>query len=296
MEGFDFVPPHKTKEDIIEDIRSVVYEYHEASKLPPESEPEIPNPLPMLVVPDVKDEISFLSDRVTPLHGSKTIFFSTPGRRDDLSYRFLRGANSGKSQTTLEMLKFLAIGNGAHVHHMQDRTLFGEFPHPEPHYPDYPTFTWKEIYPMDTWHRLNGYHGEAKTPGERWFESGFSLKYYGFQAPAMWDHYEWLGDDTLHHTERLSTHERYKRSVLRVKIPACRYSGLNAYELSTLEYLKQPKPVDCAWWIFRFVTYTYYYQEKEEWTHSLIQAGLDAAFKVAKKPIKQRMSARPRLR
>jgi hypothetical protein len=202
----------------------------------------------------------------------KMIYFSTPGPTDSMLKFFT---------------DFYAIGNG-------DRTLFGEFPHPEPKYPDYPTFTWKETYSLSDARRMRagtfGYHGETKPPAVRWFNS-FSLKYYGFQSPAMWDHYEWLG---LGENENEFRRDFDRRNYLRVKVPACRYAGLNAYELQGLEYLKMKKPVDCAWWVMRFAT-GMDYTGRHEWFLSLIQSGLDEAFTVVKKP-PVRVSARPRLK
>lgn len=127
-----------------------------------------------------------------------------------------------------------------------EHTLYGEFPHP----PQVPTFTWTEMYPrgqshpwLKMWHRLNGYMGEAKPGFSNWMD-GFALRYYGYGSNKLWDHSEWLGDDTLHHTERLDVHERYKRGVMRVRIPARRYAGLHAYELQNLRYLETPKTAD----------------------------------------------------
>lgn len=251
---------------------------------------------------DPRIELSPIVLLDVPKHDPKMIYFTTPGRDDSIAHRYLTGASVGKSEPSWKLLEnmvtlnHVAIGNG-------ERTLFGEFPHPEliePRYPDYPTFTWTEKYSLSDGRRLRasmyGYHGEAKPRGEQWM-NGFALRYFGFQAPAMWDHYEWLGDERLHHTERLSSIDRFRRSVLRVRVPARRYAGLNAYELDNLFYLKEKKPLDTySHWIVRHVTGMDYYWEREKWFHSLIQSGLDVAFKVAKKPIAQRMSARPRIK
>lgn len=129
----------------------------------------------------------------------------------------------------------------------------------------WPIFTWTEIYPSfrDTFHYLiHGYYAEAKPPGERWM-GDFALRYYGYEARDLWDHREWLGDDTLHHTEFLSPHEWYKRGVLRVIIPARRYAGLHAYELQSLFYLKQPKPGDWSQEVFRHETEAQYYRHRD---------------------------------
>lgn len=242
-----------------------------------------------------------------PKPESKLIYFSTPSGRDDFTYRYFSGANVGKSQPTWKLindmvaLNHVAFGKGPHT--FRDELLYGEFPHPgliESKYPDCPMFTWTEKYSLSDGRRLRasmyGYHGEAKPRGEQWM-NGFALRYFGFQAPAMWDHYEWLGDENLHHTEQLTPADRWWRGVIRVKVPARRYAGLNAYELDNLFYLKEKKPLDTySHWVLRHVTGTDNYWEREKWIQSLIQSGLDAAFKVAKKPIAQRMSARPRLR
>lgn len=202
-----------------------------------------------------------------PKHEPKTIYFSTPGRDDNFSHRYFTG--------------------------VRDRMLFGEFPHPEIEPPEFGEIFFPTVR-LDPW-MIHGRYGETTSWFDRWM-NGFSLGYYGFKSTSMWDHYEWLGDEQLHHTERLSSIDSFRRGVLRVKVPAIRYAGLNAYELDNLFYLKEKKPrTDYAHWILQHLLTPDYLGEKVKWFRSLIQSGLDQAFSVVKKPA-VRMSGRPKLR
>jgi hypothetical protein len=154
---------------------------------------------------------------------------------------------------------------------------------PQPHVPEFephvPSFTFKD--PVLS-RFLFGLKGERQSGFERWMD-GFHNHHHGFRMRETWDHIEWLNAGDPRHS-------------LRVVIPAKRYSGLNAFELGEPHILKEKKPSErYSLWIVRHVTQTENYWERSRSLHSLIQCGLDEAFKIVKKPL-DRMSSRPRIK
>lgn len=197
MQGFDFVPEHKTREDILDDIRSVVHEYHEASKLPPEPLPEIPDPLPMLVVPDVKDEISFLP-----------------------------GANSGNRRTSLEYLKLVAA-----VHHLtfshHDCTLYDDLVQPEIEQPEFSEVFSPTVH-LTPW-AVNGYIGEANPREFEWIPE---LTVVGRARWQLYKSYNYYGEGRnrryfvapAHRQAGLNAYKLKSIEILKQKKPSDRYS------------------------------------------------------------------------
>jgi hypothetical protein len=164
---------------------------------------------------------------------------------EDSRVVFSMGRNTGKSLKTSELLEGLRHDfdgdAAAYLDHIHLTHLYGQ--PDQPFDPSVPTFTWTEHYPReDPLMRLTvGYMGEARRPADRWLGEGFKLGYYGYQAKKLWDHAEWLGLGK-NENEYLDTFQAWR--CLRVTVPARRYAGLHAYELSDLFYLRMPKPLD----------------------------------------------------
>ncbi len=233
--------------------------------------------VPRAIIDHIRPED--LGDQIE-LRPLEPLLIATPGRAGDWVNHTFKDHGRSHMQRSLDHLDVFWTASHAGAGLPGDSWLVDV---PQPRVPEFeptaPTFTFKD--PVLS-RFLFGPMGSRQSSFERWMD-GIHNHHYGFKMREMWDHIKWLNPND-------------PKNSLRVVIPARRYSGLNAFELGEPHMLKQPKPSDrYSLWIVETLTQLDYSGEKYGWIHSLIQAGLDEAFAVAKRqPV--RMSARPKIR